>query len=312
MKSLENEKTMTINEYFGLKKTQKQLNFVNLNVLKDNRFYFSPRAIEESSDPEIIKMNISLKKYFGKIFEEIKNRNFSLLIDVLSGIHETSYLRSGYSTSIGGNSLGKKLKANLLNSLISNKLTKKGILNNFSDLELFVDEISVDRISDIIASVITPHLIDFTIQQCKLLSIKLDMRVDINIYNFNISKWELRGYDLPSCYGFPLLLMPKSIVRKEGGTQSSIGFLYRFAIHDILDNYPELINGIKGSGKNGDIILNDIKEKYPSTKANLVKFVINNSRLLVDFKSKKMLTTFKPLSDSEIEEIVSLKQNETA
>ncbi|SEI13917.1 hypothetical protein SAMN05216228_10266 [Rhizobium tibeticum] len=86
---------------------------------------------------------------------------------------------------------------------------------HFEEIQLFVDGISKDRISDISCNFLKSFLIDFTIQQCQKLGLQRQL-VDVkNVYNYRKNQFEVQKVELPlnPIDGSPLIFVPKRWLR---------------------------------------------------------------------------------------------------
>ena len=98
-----------------------------------------------------------------ELIKLVRAKDTKGLARILSGMKEPNETKLGYSSNrIKGNSISKKLKPKLIDAIKNNKAVQTGILSHFADVELFIEDISSDRISDITTKIIKSNLIDFT------------------------------------------------------------------------------------------------------------------------------------------------------
>jgi hypothetical protein len=85
---------------------------------------------------------------------------------------------------------------------------------HIEEIQLFVDQISKDRISDITCSLLKSFLIDFTIDQCRLWGIPTE-RVSLEVFNYQEKRFVVEQLDLPAnpLSHQPILLVPKRWLR---------------------------------------------------------------------------------------------------
>lgn len=86
---------------------------------------------------------------------------------------------------------------------------------HFEEIQLFVDGIGKDRISDIACNFIKSFLIDYTFQECRALGIELKNAVVPNVYNPSSRSFEDVNANVPvhPTTGLPVLLVPKRWLR---------------------------------------------------------------------------------------------------
>jgi len=122
----------------------------------------------------------------------------------------------GFSSTRHGHRIGPKTASQILSLFSLITQIKKNGFTHFEEIQLYVDQISKDRISDIACTYLKSWLIDYTIDQCQKLGIPTsDITLD-NIYNVKDNKFKAEGVKLP-CNpqdGRPILLVPKRWLRQ--------------------------------------------------------------------------------------------------
>jgi hypothetical protein len=161
-----------------------------------------------------------------------------------------------------------------------------------------------DRISDITTKIIKHVLIDYTQEQCSLHKIPMELVLQEDIFDYEKLRWVKRKCYLPVFQSKPIILVPKSIVRLENVAGKNIGCFYRFAIRNFLSRDKDLLVDISPTGKDGQILIRDVKAEHPISKESLTQWSIKYGRLLVDYKSDVLKDRIYPLSDLEIMNIV--------
>lgn len=296
---------LNIATYYGLEKDQTDLDFVDINLKNDNLLFIDPRLIEISKDPLAKQMQINIEKFWAELIKLVRAKDTKGLTRILSGMKEPNETKLGYSSNrIKGNSISKKLKPKLIDAIKNNKAVQTGILSHFADVELFIEDISSDRISDITTKIIKSNLIDFTQEQCKMHKIQMSNFYQNDIFNHSNLSWENKDVLLPYYLGNPIIFVPKEIVRLEFMANSNINCFYRYAIRNFLINDKDLIVDITPSGKDGELQLKDIKSKFPCSKESLSNWMLKYGKLLVDYKSDILNGKIRPLTDDEIMQIV--------
>jgi len=299
---------MNISLQYHLGKTQEHLDFIDVKLDTDNLLFIDPRLIEAmgKSSKLYTNMQLNIEAFWGELIKSIKLKDAALMNRLLSGLSEPNETRLGYAFSKHtGNSIGKKLKPKLIKAIISNKAVKTGILSHFSDVELFIEDISCDRVSDITTKIIKSALIGFTQEQCNLLKIPMAKLKQKDIFNHLTFKWEIQEVELPiDDYGKAVIFVPKEIVRLENSATSNISCFYRYAIRKFIKHDKDMLKDISGSGKNKEIQLCDIKSEFPLSKESLTEWTHRFPKLLVDYKTDHMNVRLKPLTTEQIERIV--------
>ncbi|WP_213195951.1 hypothetical protein [Cloacibacterium caeni] len=302
---------LNIATHYGLGKDQRELDFVDVNLKNDNLLFIDPRLIEISNAPLSKKMQKNIEMFWAELIKLVRAKDTKGITRILSGMKEPNETKLGYSSNrIKGNSISKKLKPKLIDAIKNNKAVQSGILSHFADIELFIEDISSDRISDITTKIIKSNLIEFTQEQCKIHNIPMSNFHQKDIFNRENLSWENKDVLLPYYLGVPIIFVPKEIVRLEFMANSNINCFYRFAIRNFLIYDKDLIVDITPTGKDGELQLKDIKSKYPCSKESLSNWILKYGKLLVDYKSEILNGKIRPLSDFEIMQIVYQNYNE--
>jgi hypothetical protein len=299
---------MNISTYFGLDKKgirQPSLEFVDVVLDDDNELFIDPRLIEICTNPVFNAMRNCLKTYFNGFLSDVEKSNRSGIRNWLSGLSEPQETRLGYSIGNSkGNSIGKGLKPKLEAAVFTKKLFKTGRLTSLSDLELFVEDINCDRISDMTTKVIKKFLISFTQLQCKKLGIPMKACSQKDIFNPDTLKWEVGIVELPHYEDDPIIFAPKHFVRRQSDANSNMGFFYRFAVDKYVLTDPALLANIPKKGKDNSVLKKDIRESISSIKEAVSSWAIRFKHLLVDYRSNQAQERLKPLTNAELESII--------
>jgi hypothetical protein len=127
-------------------------------------------------------------------------------------------------------------------------------------LQLYVEQISKDRISDFACSFLKSFLVDYTIDQTKTLGIPTT-EVDMNIYRLGRARIEAEVVSVPvnPTDGLPILLVPKRWLRKVPWI-SYDDYFERVAVPD--DHVPkERVAVLNFNRSNYGVVSNYVKER---------------------------------------------------
>lgn len=291
---------------FNIGLRQPELEFVDIKLNRDNPLFLDPRLIEYQRDPIAKKMHKRIEIFWAEVFKAIRAKDIKRTHALLEGMKEPRETRLGYASGIQGNNVGEVLKDEIITALQNSFAIKTGILSHFGDVELFIDQIGIDRISDITTKIIKDVLIEFTQDQCNIFSshIKLHKIKQRDIFDYKTLKWLDKEVLLPVFDGIPIILVPKTLVRLGGQSRGNFQCFYRFATRYFIEKEPEMLKDISPSGKDGKLILRDVRAHYPPSKDSLARWCAFNSNLLIDFKSDKLNGRIHSLSDDEIIDVV--------
>ncbi|OQD42512.1 hypothetical protein BUL40_10345 [Croceivirga radicis] len=291
--------------FYKLGSRQPNLDFVDIKLNTDNTLFIDPRLIESQNTHFCVLMQKRIEVFWGELIKSVKAKDTKRVYYLLSGLKEPNETRLGYAFSTPkGNSVAAKLKPKIVDAIQRNKAVQSGILSHFSDVELFIEDIGSDRISDITTKIIKEVLIEFTQEQCKLHNIPTVEVLQDDIFDMKTHRWVRRKVNLPVYFGKPILLVPKNIVRLENSAGHNIGCFYRFAIRNFIVHDKDMLVDVSPSGKDGEILLRDVQSKYPLSKGSLNNWVLKYGPLLVDYKTDYLKGRIRPLTDDEIMAVI--------
>ena len=294
-----------ISFYYNLGSRQPNLSFVDIKLDSDNLLFIDPRLIESSEDSFVQEMQLYIEAYWGELIKRVRSKDVKKIYAILSGLKEPHETRLGYSFSkSSGNSVAGKLKPKIIDAISRNKAVQSGVLSHFADVELFIEDVSSDRISDITTKIIKSVLIKYTQEQCRLHGILMKPVTQDDVFDKSELKWKREEYELPVYYGNPIIFVPKEIVRLKNGAGKNINCFYRYAIRHFIHHDSSMLVDVSASGKDGLILLKDVKAEYPISKESLTNWGIKYGKLLVDYKTDHLNGILRPLTDSEIMGIV--------
>lgn len=302
-----------ISNYFNLGSQQPGLNFVDVRLDQDNLLFIDPRLIEINKDALSFQMQRRIEVFWAELIKAARNNDLAKMNNILGGLKEPNETRLGYSDDrIHGNSVADKLKPKIIAAIQQNKAVRSGILSHFSDVELFIEDVGSDRISDITTKIIKDPLIEFTQKECRKHGIPMSVVNQEDIFDHTTISWISRKVELPVHSGKPIIFVPKNLVRLEGAAGQNFRCFYRFAIREFIANDVEMLEDISPSGKDGRILLRDVKSAYPISKESISNWMLKYGKMLVDFKEDLLSDRVRSLSDSEIMNVIYKDQMRNA
>ena len=111
--------------------------------------------------------------------------------------------------------IGESVAKNILSLFNDVPQINKSGFTHFEEIQLFVDQISKDRISDFACNFIKSFLIDFTIEQCEKYNIPIE-KTKIELYDYKKNDFIEEENCLPQNpeTGEPIILVPKRWLRR--------------------------------------------------------------------------------------------------
>lgn len=196
--------------------------FLNVDVARDNRFFVDPRAVRLEAVPK--PFAAQAQKCLDDFFEEIatyvisrKRADRERGLDLLQHFNEPRETRLGMSKeSINGHGGDDDVGKWIWNEMSTNlrMLLKVGILKMVEDIPVFVEGIDRDITSDLTTRIIFEPLAKFTEAMVakypefsraphQLTTVKRP------VWDTRLHKWSKKEFELPVAEGTPLVLIPK-------------------------------------------------------------------------------------------------------
>jgi len=194
-------------------------------------------------------------------------------IKTLINLTECDEVGLGNSGTRTGKRIGEKTAVEIL-SLFKNipRISQDGF-QHFEEIQLLIDNVSKDRISDITCCIIKSWLVDFTIQQCDRIGIPRNA-VNLDLYDYKKQKFINEPVPLPinPVSGVPLLLTPKRWLRYVPWINYD-DYFDNYYIRDIEKEYDGKKNRIEVldyNRKNYDLVnkYTELKEKVTTDCKN--------------------------------------------
>lgn len=202
-----------LNDFFDLPFRQEDVDFIIPFIDEDVPFYIDPFLLWKSPSQQDNSLHLNLINNFNFLGHQYLKGN-NECIDILINCSECNEIGLGTSKSKTGKKIGQKTSKEIL-SLYKDipQITKSGFLH-FEEIQLFVDNIAEDRISDITANFIKSFLIDYTIDQCEKVNIPIES-ANVDYFDSKTNKFISDNVFLPINPNTktPILFVPKRWIR---------------------------------------------------------------------------------------------------
>lgn len=204
-----------LNDFYNLPFTQEEADFAIPFLDEDIPLYVDPFLLWKSPSMQDNSLHTAVVNSFNQLGYLLQKGNEKDAIDILIRASECNEAGLGTSKTRIGARIGEKTAQSIL-TLFNNvpQINKSGFVH-FEEIQLFVDQISRDRISDISCNFLKSFLIDFTISECEKHSIPMAKIKLEDIYDYRKNKFVEEEVYLPINpeTNQPILLMPKRWLR---------------------------------------------------------------------------------------------------
>ena len=301
----------TVSKHFGLGKSQAELDFLDIVLNKDNRLYLDPFALSIQPDRWSVDAHLTLVSYFDSVVIAIREGRHDDAKELLTNLNEPNETRLGQSRGKPkGAGIGDDQADDIYEALKKSGAVKTGVLSSLQECELFIPGIGWDKISDLTTNVIRKHLADYTTAQCDLHDIPFENVALSPYYDTDLQNWVSAEFEVPVVNGLPLLLVPRSIVRRAPAYDHG-KFYTHFVLTTLqvqhLNAGSSLVRSIKNKKKRTvtkRVYKKDLREHYPSSKDALADFIRKNPEVLKAYRERLVSSADSVRDESKEFEIV--------
>jgi hypothetical protein len=205
-----------LTDIHGISLSQADLDFAIPFVDEDIPLYVDPFLLWRSPSQQDQALHTALTNSFNRLNWLIHKGREGDASRILVEASECDEVGLGVSATRTGKRIGAKTAHNILDLFRAIPEYKHCGFTHFEEIQLYVEGISKDRISDIACNFTKSFLVDYTIEQCESLGIPLQRVALRSLYNYRSYDFEQDvSVHLPVApdSGKPLILVPKRWLR---------------------------------------------------------------------------------------------------
>ncbi len=202
-------------DFFNIPVTQETVDFAIPFVDEDIPLYLDPFLLWKSPSQQDNALHSVLLNSFNHIGYLRKNGNIEEARNLLVQMSECCEAGLGTGKSKRGLKISSTVADNVLDLFVDVPQIHSNGLSHFEVIQLYVNNISKDRVSDIACNLLKSFLIDFTQNECKKYGIPMRTVNDIAVYSSKNSRIEIENVNLPYNpeTNLPIILIPKRWLR---------------------------------------------------------------------------------------------------
>ena len=202
-------------DYYNIPVTQEEVDFAIPFVDEDIPLYIDPFLLWKSPSQQDNALHTSVINSFNHLGLLHMKGNTEKAINVLIEISECSEAGLGTGKTKRGLKISRKTALEILNLFNTISGIRLGGFTHFEEIQLYVNNISKDRISDISCNFLKSFIIDFTQNECKKYAVPMKEFDDIRVYNYRQNDFVVEKVMLPFNpeENSPILLLPKRWLR---------------------------------------------------------------------------------------------------
>lgn len=276
----------TFSKYFGLGKSQGELDFVDVQLNRDIALFLDPFAISQRPDRWSQDCHAHLLAFFQKVADYIRASRHDEARQLLAHLREPNETRFGLSHGRPqGAGIGSYQADQLFLTFRESNAVKTGFLSSLEECELMIEGIGWDKISDLTTNVIRGKLAQYTQEQCELHGVGTREVALGPYFSLDVQDWVSEYLQLPVVAGRPILLVPKAVARFESSYDHQ--YYYRhFALNYLQAQHLAAGSNLVHALKNGKrkVYKKDLEAHYPCTKDYLFQFSKEHPEVLAQYR----------------------------
>jgi len=204
-----------LTDCFDIPICQEESDFAIPFLDEDIPFCLDPFLLWRSPSMQDTSLHAMLVNSFNYLGFLVNKGEEAAAIEILIKASECNEVGLGFSGTRHGHKIGPKVASEILSLFRLIPQIQKNGFTHFEEIQLYIDQISKDRISDIACTYLKSWLIDYTIDQCQKLGIPTSDITLENIYNTKDNDFKTEKVKLPfnPQDKRPILLVPKRWLR---------------------------------------------------------------------------------------------------
>ncbi len=234
-----------LNDFHELPFLQEEVGFAIPFLDEDIPLYVDPFLLWKINSQQDNSLHTTIVNLFNQLGYHYLKGNENDSRKILIGLSECNEVGLGNSKTRIGKRISIKTADEILNLYKAIPQLNKQGFQHFEEIQLLVDNISKDRISDISCSLIKSFLIDYTIDQCIRLNIPIE-KCNIPIYDYKTFqfKTEETYLQINQKNNQPLLLTPKRWLKYVPWINYD-DYFHNYYIKDIDKHYDGKLNRVE-------------------------------------------------------------------
>lgn len=297
---------MRFSEFFGINRSQSELDFVDVPLDTDIEVFLDPAAIKSLNSSWGMELSSHLQNYFETVLKLIKNGDNVKAQNLLSCLNERNEYHLGYSSGKSrGHGFGEGSAKTVWGALTKSKAAKSGLLQDLEDTALLIEGIGTDMISDAVSNILRGPLIKYTQDICNYYGISLTKDVPSGpIWNPRDEKWEQGYVSLPMTNEGKVILVPKIIVRHKITYQHD-EYYRHFLLPEMQKQHLKAGSELVELLKNGKhrVTKTNLMKKYGKDKLAIVEQTLKYPHVLDEYREQKKDVPSEPLPHSDFSEL---------
>jgi len=252
-----------LNDYYNIPISQAEVDFAIPFLQEDIPLYLDPFLMWKSPSLQDNSLHTSVINSFNHLGYLMKKERESEAKEILIRASECNEVGLGVSKTKQGLRIGNKSASNILTLFRNIPQIETSGFTHFETIQLFVDGIASDRVSDIACNFLKSFLVDFTLEQAERYSIPMYKTRITDLYDYRANKFVEEEVYLPQNPQTlePILFTPKRWLRFSPWINYEDYFKDYFNKEIDKETKKSRVNILNYNRRNYDVIETYVKRK---------------------------------------------------
>lgn len=250
-----------LSKYYGISKPQYELPFVDYNLYSDVPLYIDPFAITKDESELGVICHNAIFNYFQTLLDAIKSEDsLSITRLIRNRLNEPKEIYLGVGKKArNGKGIGPEQEKQIVDALKNSTAAKEGYIQTIQELELHIEGIGPDKISDLVANIILSHLASYTSIKCDEYEIPTKP-CQISFWNTKTKLWDGKEFKIPVINSTDsIVLVPRQYVRRQGDLMNHSKYCQKYVLtilqRELIDANDSLVRTLKTGKRRGEPIV---------------------------------------------------------
>ncbi len=297
-------KATWFSNYYGLDEPQFKLPFVDFNLDSDVPLYIDPYAITKDQTELAERCHNRIISYFQTLLEAIRSSSKTPIKRLVSShLSEPNEIHLGVGKKArGGRGIGPIQEKLVIETLASSTAAKVGVIQTIQELELHIEGIGPDKVSDLVANIILAELAAYTEEMCHEYGIPTNNIAVSGFWNDEKREWDGGYFNLPSRETHSYILVPKRFVRRARDLMNHREFYDKYILstlkQELLNADDSLVQTLKTGVRR--VTKKSIREdaRFVLSKEFISAYIMKNPEVMDSYRTE-LVARFRPADPAE-------------
>lgn len=301
---LNTESLIWFSSYYGLDEPQFKLPFVDFNLNSDVPLYIDPYAITKDQTDLAERCHNSIISYFQTLLDAIRGGGKTQIKRLVSGhLSEPNEIHLGVGKKArGGRGIGPIQEKQVIETLASSTAAKLGVIQTIQELELHIEGVGPDKVSDLVANIILAELATYTEEVCQEYGIPTNHIAVSGFWNSAKREWDGGYFNLPSRETHSYILVPKRFVRRARDLMNHREFYDKYILSTLKQELLSADDSLVQTLKTGErrVTKKSIREdaRFTLSKEFISSYIMENPEVMDAYRAE-LVTRFRPADPAE-------------